>query len=210
TLPRRRSGSTRCSSPATSSSAVLRARASWWQIQPSFVAEFRSGPAAGRWTTWLASIARRGIKFTAPTSAGRGETPDTWASCGAGGAFLVRGRVGRARSLGHEREMAARASARLCRPPKITLLGPRDLPRLAILSLNIEGLHHDLVSALLDHLFGIQNRAGCSCAGPYGHRLLGIDRARSERYCVQIANGYLAIKPGWVRISLPSYASAQD
>ena len=28
---------------------------------------------------------------------------------------------------------------------------------------------------LLNDLFGIQSRAGCSCAGPYGHRLLGID-----------------------------------
>jgi hypothetical protein len=26
---------------------------------------------------------------------------------------------------------------------------------------------------MLDDLFGIQARGGCSCAGPYGHRLLG-------------------------------------
>jgi len=77
-------------------------------------------------------------------------------------------------------------------------------------SFNIEGLHHDLVSALLDHLFGIQNRAGCSCAGPYGHRLLNIDRAKSESYRKQIARGFLGIKPGWVRLSLPYYASASD
>ena len=64
---------------------------------------------------------------------------------------------------------------RLSRHPRIRLYGPLDAPRLPILSFNVEGLHHDLVSALLDHLFGIQNRAGCSCAGPYGHRLLGID-----------------------------------
>ena len=86
----------------------------------------------------------------------------------------------------------------------------RDLPRLAIISFNIEGLHHDLVSVLLDHLFGIQNRAGCSCAGPYGHRLLGIDRARSERYRREIARGNLGVKPGWVRLTLPYYASEED
>ena len=28
---------------------------------------------------------------------------------------------------------------------------------------------------MLNDLFGIQSRGGCSCAGPYGHRLLGID-----------------------------------
>ena len=36
-------------------------------------------------------------------------------------------------------------------------------------------LHHNFVVALLNDLFGIQSRGGCSCAGPYGHRLLGID-----------------------------------
>jgi selenocysteine lyase/cysteine desulfurase len=29
-------------------------------------------------------------------------------------------------------------------------------------------------------LLGIQARGGCSCAGPYGHRLLGIDPDRSR------------------------------
>ena len=37
-------------------------------------------------------------------------------------------------------------------------------------------LHHNYVVALLNDLFGIQARGGCSCAGPYGHRLLGIDQ----------------------------------
>lgn len=139
-----------------------------------------------------------------------GGTPAILGDLRAGIAFLIKEMVGPQRILEHEMEMAASASARLSRHPKIRLLGPRDLPKLAILSFNIEGLHHDLVSALLDHLFGIQNRAGCSCAGPYGHRLLGIDRAQSERYRVQIANGFLGIKPGWVRLSLPYYASAED
>jgi hypothetical protein len=66
------------------------------------------------------------------------------------------------------------------------------------------------VSVLLDHLFGIQNRAGCACAGPYGHRLLGIGRETSERYRAFIARGLLGVKPGWVRISLPYYASAEE
>ena len=36
-------------------------------------------------------------------------------------------------------------------------------------------------SPLLNDLFGIQSRGGCSCAGPYGHRLLGIDLETSPR-----------------------------
>ena len=90
------------------------------------------------------------------------------------------------------------------------MLGPSRVRRLAILPIDIEGLHHDFVSTLLDHLFGIQNRAGCSCAGPYGHRLLGIERDRSGRFRALVRRGILGIKPGWVRISLPWYASEGD
>jgi Aminotransferase class-V len=118
--------------------------------------------------------------------------------------------VGPAQIEQHETALAKQALERLARHPRIRLMGPLDLPRLAIISFNVEGLHHDLVSALLDHLFGIQNRAGCSCAGPYGHRLLGIDRPRSELFRAQINRGVLGVKPGWVRLSIPYYASPED
>jgi hypothetical protein len=36
-------------------------------------------------------------------------------------------------------------------------------------------------------VFGIQSRGGCSCAGPYGHRLLGIDIERSHQFEREIA-----------------------
>jgi selenocysteine lyase/cysteine desulfurase len=139
-----------------------------------------------------------------------GGTPAIVGDIRAGVAFLIKEMAGAGRVLAHETALAERALARLGRHPRIRLLGPRQLPRLAIVSFNIEGLHHDLVSVLLDHLFGIQNRAGCSCAGPYGHRLLGIDRARSERYRREIARGNQGAKPGWVRLTLPFYASDED
>lgn len=137
-------------------------------------------------------------------------TPAILGDVRAGAAFLVKQMIGPERILEHETELAARALARLGRHPKIELLGSMTLPRLAILSFNIRGLHHDLVSVLLDHLFGIQNRAGCSCAGPYGHRLLGIDRAGSEKFRALIRRGIGGIKPGWVRMTIPFYASADD
>ena len=53
---------------------------------------------------------------------------------------------------------------------------------------------------LLNDLFGIQSRAGCSCAGPYGHRLLGIDQPTSELYRDWVRKGFQGIKPGWCRV----------
>ncbi|MEO1631236.1 MAG: hypothetical protein AAFU38_10700, partial [Bacteroidota bacterium] len=61
-------------------------------------------------------------------------------------------------------------------------------------------LHPKFVTVLLNDLFGIQSRAGCSCAGPYGHRLLGIDADESERYRGVIRQGLHGVKPGWCRV----------
>ena len=61
--------------------------------------------------------------------------------------------------------------------------------------------------ALLNDLFGIQARGGCSCAGPYGHRLLGIDDARSREFQAEVARGWEGVKPGWARLNLNYFIS---
>ena len=68
-------------------------------------------------------------------------------------------------------------------------------------------LHHNFVVTLLNDVFGIQSRGGCSCAGPYGHRLLGIDIERSHRFEREILDGCEGIKPGWVRVSFNYFIS---
>ncbi|MCA9705617.1 MAG: aminotransferase class V-fold PLP-dependent enzyme [Myxococcales bacterium] len=139
-----------------------------------------------------------------------GGTPAIIGDVRAGTAFLVREMIGAERIREHEVLLARRGLERLAKHPRIQLLGPHDQERLAILSFNVEDLHHDLVSVLLDHLFGIQNRAGCSCAGPYGHRLLDIDLQTSQRFRELVRRGIGGIKPGWVRVTIPFYASEHD
>ena len=68
-------------------------------------------------------------------------------------------------------------------------------------------LHHNFVVTLLNDLFGIQARGGCSCAGPYGHRLLGIDLDRSHEFEAEITGGCEGIKPGWVRVNFNYFIS---
>jgi len=98
------------------------------------------------------------------------------------------------------------AIERLSKSSNIHIMGPVGLKRrLGILSFNIghdEGyLHPRFVTKLLNDLFGIQARAGCSCAGPYGHRLLGINPEKSESYREIIRLGDESMKPGWVRLN---------
>jgi selenocysteine lyase/cysteine desulfurase len=61
-------------------------------------------------------------------------------------------------------------------------------------------LHHSLIAALLNDAFGIQARSGCACAGPYGHRLLNIDKTLSDKYMKAIEQNLEGLKPGWTRI----------
>ena len=145
-----------------------------------------------------------------PEEREEGGTPAILGDIRAGAAFLVRELMEPASLAGAEVELARRALARLARHPRIRLLGSLELPRLPILSFTVEGIHHDFVSTLLDHLFGIQNRAGCACAGPYGHRLLGVGAETSLAIRDWVLRGVLGIKPGWTRVTLPPYASEED
>jgi hypothetical protein len=119
---------------------------------------------------------------------------------------VTTGRIGQ-----REHELLEKVFARWLANPGIEILGNQDpSKRVGIISFNIrsgvEGneryLHPKFVTTLLNDLFGIQSRAGCSCAGPYGHRLLDIDEETSEEYRVCVTEGYSGIKPGWVRVSM--------
>ncbi len=99
-----------------------------------------------------------------------------------------------------------RAIKRMKENENIFIIGPTEIQnRLGIFSFNIKYkdgyLHPRFVTKLMNDLFGVQARAGCSCAGPYGHRLLGIDEERSSKYRDAIKNGNEAMKPGWVRLN---------
>ena len=88
----------------------------------------------------------------------------------------------------------------------IHVLGNLEVERLPIVSFNIrhgsQYLHHNFVAALLNDLFGIQVRAGCSCAGPYAQSLLGINYLVAKEYEAALLQGDEAIRPGVVRLNL--------
>lgn len=120
--------------------------------------------------------------------------------------FEVKEAVGVELIEARESAMALRAFQRWGSNPRIEILGNLDPERrISIISFNIKGdrgryLHPRFVTTLLNDLFGIQTRAGCSCAGPYGHKLLGIDEAMAHEYRAVISEGHCGIKPGWCRI----------
>ncbi len=120
--------------------------------------------------------------------------------------FQIKQAVGHEVIEQRETDYIRRALDRWGRHPAIEIMGnPDPERRIGIVSFNLKGpggryYHPRFITTLLDDLFGIQSRAGCSCAGPYGHKLLGIDDARAEEFRAVIADGHCGIKPGWCRI----------
>jgi hypothetical protein len=140
-----------------------------------------------------------------------GGTPEIIGSIRAGLVFQLKAAVGTETIAAREEAFIGAAIDRWSANPNVEVLGNHDADRLSIVSFVIRHrdryLHHNFVVALLNDLFGIQARGGCSCAGPYGHRLLGIDIERSHEFEREIAKGCEGIKPGWVRVNFNYFIS---
>ena len=150
--------------------------------------------------------------LTDPVHREEAGTPAIIESIRAGLVFDLKNAVGIDTIQALEGDFLRRAMSAWEAHPSIQVLGNPDAERLSIVSFVIKRpggryLHHNVVVAILNDLFGIQSRGGCSCAGPYGHRLLGIDLDRSREFEREISGGCEGIKPGWVRINFNYFIS---
>lgn len=140
-----------------------------------------------------------------------GGTPAIIESIRAGLVFQLKEAVGWQTIREREESFVRRAIDSWRTNSNIRILGNPDAWRLSITSFMIRHndryLHHNFVVALLNDLFGIQARGGCSCAGPYGHRLLGIDLVTSAEFERETLAGSSGIKPGWVRMNFNYFIS---
>lgn len=147
-----------------------------------------------------------------PVHREEGGTPAIIGSIRAGLVFQLKQAVGVDTIRAREEAYWHRAVGRWSGNPSLRVLGNTAADRLSIVSFVVQRpngryVHHNFVVALLNDLFGIQSRGGCSCAGPYGHRLLGIDLERSHEFEHEIAEGCEGIKPGWTRVSFNYFIS---
>jgi selenocysteine lyase/cysteine desulfurase len=140
-----------------------------------------------------------------------GGTPAIVESIRAGLVFQLKESVGTQTIKDLEESFIGRAISSWQQNPNIQILGNPEADRLSIVSFVIRRggryLHHNFVVALLNDLFGIQSRGGCSCAGPYGHALLGIDLHQSDEIVHEVGLGCEGIKPGWIRVNFNYFIS---
>ncbi|MDH4115890.1 MAG: aminotransferase class V-fold PLP-dependent enzyme, partial [Acidimicrobiia bacterium] len=148
-----------------------------------------------------------------------GGTPAILESIRAGLVFKLKESVGIDEIRRREEAFIRRAIDTWSKNSNIDILGNPEADRLSIVSFVVRApehlgaarhLHHNFVVAVLNDVFGIQARGGCSCAGPYGHRLLGIGLDLSQRFEHEIAAGCEVIKPGWVRVNFNYFISEEE
>ncbi|MDR2790521.1 MAG: aminotransferase class V-fold PLP-dependent enzyme [Campylobacteraceae bacterium] len=105
-------------------------------------------------------------------------------------AYELRNQIGLENIAQRERELGYYFGSNVKKMAHVSLYCAQEQEKLPIFSLNINNISPYNAAKTLSDKYGIQVRAGCNCAGPYGHDLLGLkDDEFSE-------------KLGWIRITL--------
>jgi len=161
------------------------------------------------------------VRFVSPTShdySGNVEareeagTPNVIGDIRAALCFVVKSVITQDFITNRNRETLNRAMLAWRAHPNIEILGNTHCDRLPIFSLRLRNgqdgfVHQQLVTRLLSDCFGIQARGGCACAGPYVHRVLGIDQETSQEMRRQILSGSEVDKPGFTRLNFSFLAT---
>ena len=151
------------------------------------------------------------IYLDAPEHREEGGTPAIIESIRAGLAFQLKRAVGEDTIAEMERGFLERAIEAWRSNGKLRVLADPRAERVSIVSFMVRYRHHYLhnnfVVTLLNDLFGVQARGGCSCAGPYMHRLLGLGSELSDKYVCMVDKGFVSLKPGWSRVNFNYFIS---
>ncbi|KAL3858435.1 hypothetical protein ACJMK2_013026 [Sinanodonta woodiana] len=151
-----------------------------------------------------------------------GGTPGIIESIRAGMVFQLKETVGPHIIERREDDLCRIAITSFEQSPNIILVGSHTARRIAIFSFLTKHeksgklVHHNFIATLLSDLYGIQARAGCACAGPYGEELLGISSSALKEFisflpekrgtCVSCHSEAIEVmKPGFTRINLPFF-----
>ncbi len=114
----------------------------------------------------------------------------------------------------HEAELTAYLLQRLSTVEDLVIFGDSTpdsaSSRLGVVPVNLPGLSHYLVAAILGYEYGIGVRNGCFCAHPYLLKLMGVDEVKAERIRQEIIAGDRRNVPGMVRISFGLYNEPED
>lgn len=147
-------------------------------------------------------VAERGVTWTALPGREEAGTPCVMGAVALAAALRLCRQIGWRRIVAHEAELTRLALQQLGAIRGLTIYGGVELPRVGVISFNLEGCPHGLVAAILSQEWGIGTRSGCFCAQSYIRHLLGL----AEADTLSIAGP----RPGAVRVSFGVYNSCEE
>jgi len=137
-------------------------------------------------------------------------TPDIIGSVRIGLCLMIKEKVTDDIIISKERELNSYIMNELKTIPNLFLLGQsNNQERIPIYSFVIKFsgriFHYNFISSLLNDLFGIQSRGGCSCASTYGQKCLGLEEEYIEQLEKVVCNGAEIFRPGYTRVNFPYF-----
>ncbi len=115
-------------------------------------------------------------------------------------AFKLRNDIGLENIEKKELELKEYFLEKILRLEDVILYAKDVENKLPIFSFNVKGFDPYTFSTLLSQKYNVETRAGCACAGPYGHDLMNMDDGRNF-----LEDG----KPGFIRVSI-NYTHEKD
>ena len=138
-------------------------------------------------------------------------TPDIIGSLRIGLSLMLRERIEHEYILKLEEEINNKIYMKLCNIENLHFLSDFNInePHIPIYSFLIsfrgKFFHPNFISALLNDIFGIQSRPGCSCASIYGQKLLGISDEDLKKLEILTCTGKEIFRPGFTRMNFPYF-----
>jgi len=154
------------------------------------------------------------VAWTAVPEKEEAGTPNLLGICALARSMEVLDGIGMAAVQEHEQALTLRLFDRLRKIRGVRIFGGCEMvnitQRLGVVPIQSERFDHALLAAALGYEWGIGVRHGCFCAHPYITHLLGITKADLDRYMAEVRAGRPRLLPGFVRLSLGLYNTADE
>ncbi len=154
------------------------------------------------------------VVWTEPPEKDEAGSPNTVGALALAAAIHQLEGIGMAEVTQHEAALTAYALRRLATIPGVRLYGDADplqsAERLGVIPLEVQGISHFKVAAILGYEFGIGVRSGCFCAHPYILHLLGLTAQQAHEVRYQMLSGDRSNMPGMTRASFGLYNNLEE
>jgi cysteine desulfurase/selenocysteine lyase len=151
------------------------------------------------------------VDWTDPPERDEAGSPNVVGAVAMAAAAKVLMDVGMDQIEAHEEKLITYALDQLASVPGIRIYGQNDpvkaYEKVGAIPLNLEGISHFLVAAVLGYEGGIGVRSGCFCAQPYVIHLLQLS---GREWRDQILRGDRSNMPGMIRASFGCYNNKED